>query len=144
MQTILLALVLAFAAATSGTPAERVAAAPVANDAAPTLAELRNVARPLVVFADSPDDPRFVQQMATLEQGAADLMDRSVVVLTDTDPAAAGPLRQTLRPHGFGLVLIDLDGTIALRRPSPTPAREIVNLIERMPSRRLETGSFRN
>ena len=36
----------------------------------PTLEELRWVARPLVVFADTPDDPRFVQQMRMLEAAA--------------------------------------------------------------------------
>ena len=73
----------------------------------------------------------------------AELTERDVVVLTDTDPAAEGPLRQELRPRDFGVVLIDLDGTVAQRRPAPTTAREIINLIDRMPSRRQETGSRR-
>lgn len=109
----------------------------------PGLDELLWVARPLVVFADSANDPRFQQQMAELEERRAELEDRSVVVLTDTDPAARGPLRQELRPRGFGLVLIDTDGTVVQRRPSVTTAREIVNLIDRLPSRRQETGSRR-
>lgn len=109
----------------------------------PTLADLLWIARPIVVFADSPNDPRFVQQLAMLEERPADLEDRRVVVLTDTDPAAAGPLRRELRPRGFGLVLIDTDGSIVQRRPAPTTAREIINLIDRLPSRRQETGSRR-
>jgi hypothetical protein len=40
-------------------------------------------------------------------------------------------------------VLIDRDGTVAQRRPAPTTARELINLIDRMPSRRQETGSMR-
>ncbi len=109
----------------------------------PALAELLWVARPIVVFADTPNDPRFVQQMAMLEEQPADLEDRGVVILTDTDPAGMGPLRRELRPRGFGLVLIDRDGSIVQRRPAPTTARELINLIDRLPSRRQETGSRR-
>ena len=78
-----------------------------------------------------------------LEADPEPLVERHVVVLSDTDPAANGPLRQRLRPRGFGLVLIDIDGTVAQRRPVPTTVRELVNLIDRMPSRREETGSRR-
>jgi hypothetical protein len=109
----------------------------------PSLDELRWVARPLVVFADTPEDPRFVQQMRMLEADPEPLLERNVVILSDSDPAARGPLRQELRPRDFGLVLIDVDGTVAQRRPVPTSVRELVNLIDRMPSRREETGSRR-
>lgn len=109
----------------------------------PTLADLLWVARPVVVFADTPNDPRFAQQMQMLEERTDDMADRDVIILTDTDPEARGPLRRELRPRGFGLVLIDRDGAIVQRRPSPTTAREIINLIDRLPSRRQETGSRR-
>lgn len=109
----------------------------------PTLDELRWVARPLVVFADTPEDPRFVQQMRMLEADPDPLLERNVVILSDSDPATNGPLRQRLRPRDFGLVLIDVDGSVAQRRPVPTSVRELVNLIDRMPSRREETGSRR-
>lgn len=109
----------------------------------PELADFLWTARPLVVFADSDRDPRYVQQMRMIEDGMDPLAERRVVVLTDTDPAAAGPLRRDLRPRGFGVVLIDIDGKVALRRPAPTPVRDIVGLIDRMPSRREETGSRR-
>jgi hypothetical protein len=109
----------------------------------PTLDELKGVARPVVVFADTPDDPKFVQQMGYLEALPEELEKRGVVVLTDTDPAANGPLRLRLRPVGFGVVLIDLDGSVAQRRPLPTSVRELANFIDRTPSRRQETGSQR-
>lgn len=116
----------------------------LAQDApAPTLDELRGQSRVAVVFADSPGDPKFVQQMAWLDADPGPLAERRVVVLTDTDPKANGPLRQRLRPVGFGVVLIDLDGTVATRRPLPTTVRELSNFIDRMPSRRQETGSHR-
>jgi hypothetical protein len=81
--------------------------------------------------------------MNMLGEQPIELEDRGVVILTDTDPAERGPLRLELRPRGFGLVLIDTDGSIVQRRPAPTTAREIINLIDRLPSRRQETGSRR-
>ncbi len=108
----------------------------------PALADLIG-SRPLVVFADTPEDPAFVQQMQWLVAEPDPLVERRVVVLIDTDPAANGPLRQRLHPHGFGIVLIDTDGSIARRRPLPATVREISNMIDRKPSRRRETGSNR-
>lgn len=110
----------------------------------PDLDSLRWIARPLVVFADTTEDPKFIQQMRWLEAEPDPLTDRLVVVLTDTDPAANGPLRLRLRPQGgFGIVLIDTDGSVAHRRPLPASVREISNMIDRTPSRRDETGSSR-
>ncbi len=119
------------------------AAEAVEPDEQPDLEDLLWVARPVVVFADSQNDPRFVQQMRMLEERVPELEDRGVVILTDTDPDARGPLRTTLRPRGFGLVLVDTDGSVVQRRPAPTTSRELINLIDRLPSRRQETGSRR-
>ncbi|MBP7000944.1 DUF4174 domain-containing protein [Amaricoccus sp.] len=127
-------------------PAADAAPVPVAAETpaeTPTLAELLWVARPLVIFADTPHDPRFAQQMALLDENMPALDERLVVVLTDVDPAANGPLRRQLRPRGFGLVLLDTDGSIVQRRPAPTTVRELSGMIDRLPSRRQETGSRR-
>jgi hypothetical protein len=137
----LVALALPAAAQTIAAASATESAAPA--EVQPTLEELRWVARPLVVFADTPDDPRFIQQKRMLEADPEPLVARNVVVLYDADPAAQGPLRTQLRPRDFGVVLIDVDGRVAQRRPVPTSVREFVNLIDRMPSRREETGSFR-
>ncbi|PVA11906.1 hypothetical protein DC366_02975 [Pelagivirga sediminicola] len=94
--------------------------------------------RPLIVFADSPDDPRFVQQMELLTKRADELAQRDVVVLTDTDPDARGPLRQRLHPRGFMLVLMVKDGTIYLRKPLPWDVREISRTIDKLPMRQQE------
>lgn len=136
-----LALVLVATAAAQTVAAQAQAAAEATVQ--PDLAELLWVARPLVVFADSPQDPRYVQQMELLDAGAAVLEDFRVQVLTDTDPAAMGPLRHALRPRGFGLVLIDTDGSVVQRRPTVTSVRELAGTIDRLPSRRQETGSRR-
>ncbi|MDO5647652.1 DUF4174 domain-containing protein [Paracoccus sp. (in: a-proteobacteria)] len=97
-------------------------------------------ARPVVVFADTPDDPAFTEQMRALQRDAAALAARDVVVITDTDPAADSLWRQQLRPRGFSLVVIDKDGQVKIRRPSPWDAREIGRAIDRLPLRRQEIG----
>ena len=94
--------------------------------------------RPLIVFADSPNDPRFVQQMDLLTARSDELAQRDVVVLTDTDPAARGPLRERLHPRGFMLVLMAKDGTIYLRKPLPWDVREISRTIDKLPMRQQE------
>ena len=48
--------------------------------------------RPVIVFADSPNDPNFGQQMDFLEARVDDLATRDVVVLTDTDPSVDSAL----------------------------------------------------
>jgi hypothetical protein len=143
MKLSCLALALAALAATVTVAQTPAAAVQTETEAPPTLDELIWVARPLVVFADSPNDPRFQQQLRMLDERIDDLTDRDVVVLTDSAPDAAGPLRTALRPRGFGVVLIDRDGSVVRRFPTPVSAREIVNQIDRLPSRREETGSRR-
>lgn len=102
------------------------------------LDEFLWVARPVVIFADTPEDPRFLEQMDLLEARKQELFDRDVVVLVDTDPAAASPLRTRLRPNGFSLVLIDKDGQIAMRKPAPWNVRELTRQIDKMPLRKQE------
>lgn len=97
-------------------------------------------ARPVVVFADTPDDPAFVEQMRALRRDERGLEARDVVVVTDSDPAANSEWRQELRPRGFSLVIIDKDGQVKIRRPSPWDVREIGRAIDRLPLRRQEVG----
>lgn len=94
--------------------------------------------RPVVVFADSENDPRFAQQIELLTRQSEALADRDVVVLTDTDPDALSPLRETLRPRGFMLVLIGKDGGVKLRKPFPYDVRELSRTIDKMPMRQRE------
>jgi hypothetical protein len=96
------------------------------------------VARLIVVFADSPADPRYVQQMQMIEDGAAALIDRDVVVILDTDPDAESAWRQLLRPRGFMLALIGKDGEVKLRKPLPRDVRELSAQIDKMPMRQQE------
>jgi len=48
-------------------------------------------ARAVVIFADTPADPAFVEQLAALRRDPAPLIARDVVVITDADPSAASP-----------------------------------------------------
>ncbi|SHK00883.1 protein of unknown function [Shimia gijangensis] len=103
-----------------------------------TLDEYLWVKRPIVVFADNPNDPRFQQQVALLEKGPDQLETRDVVVLLDSDPSADSTLREALRPRGFMMVLIGKDGTVYLRKPSPWNVREITRSIDKLPLRQQE------
>lgn len=94
--------------------------------------------RPIVIFADTANDPRYIDQIEMLEAEAARLVERDMVVLTDTDPAARSPVRQKLRPRGFQVVLIDKDGGVMLRRPFPQSVREITRSIDKTPLRQRE------
>ncbi|MFV1602417.1 DUF4174 domain-containing protein [Phaeobacter sp. JH20_13] len=101
------------------------------------------VYRPIVVFADSPADPRFHEQMERLTDGAEALLDRDVIVLTDTNPSVTSALRKTLRPRGFMLVLIGKDGGVKLRKPQPWTVRELSRTIDKFPDRLREVKERR-
>ena len=108
-----------------------------------TLAEYLWLARLVVVFADSPNDPRFVQQMEYIAERPDDLFARDVIILTDTDPAAGSAIREDLRPRGFAMVLIGKDGAIYLRKPTPWNVRELTRSIDKMPIRQQELREMR-
>lgn len=108
------------------------------------LASLQWTHRPVVVFSDTPNDPRFIQQMDRLRANPDALSERDVVVMTDTDPAAKSDLRTTLRPRGFMLVLIAKDGQVQLRKPAPWDVRELTRVIDKMPLRQQEIRDKRS
>lgn len=94
--------------------------------------------RPIIVFADSPNDSSFGLQMEYLTARIDELEARDVVVLTDTDPSVQSALRTKLRPRGFMMVLIGKDGSVKLRKPLPWDVREISRTIDKMPMRQRE------
>ena len=104
-----------------------------------TLDDLQWIARPVVVFADTPNDPNFDRQLQMLLERPDALLERDIVILTDTDPAAASDARLRLRPRGFSLVIMDRDGQVKLRKPAPWSAREVLAAIDKFPSRRQES-----
>ena len=81
--------------------------------------------------------------MDRLTREADALLDRDVVVLTDTTPAAASALRKQLRPRGFMLVLIGKDGGVKLRKPHPWTVRELSRSIDKFQDRLQEVEDRR-
>ena len=110
----------------------------IVSGEAADLSEFLWINRPLIVFADTPADPRFIEQMEYISERLDALADRDVIVLTDTNPKAGGTLRKQLRPRGFMLVLIGKDGTKYLRKPFPWNVREITRVIDKLPMRQQE------
>ncbi|NIZ14989.1 DUF4174 domain-containing protein [Phaeobacter sp. HF9A] len=100
--------------------------------------------RPVVVFADSPADPRYHEQIRELMQDPEALARRDVIVFVDTDPSARSALRKKLRPRGFMLVLIGKDGGVKLRKPLPWSVREISRSIDKTPTRLQEVEERRS
>ena len=131
-------LPLAAAAQDAATPAmDPPAVGPIAA-AETTLEQYLWLKRPIVVFADTPNDPAFQRQMQRITDDLDPLALRDVVVITDTDPAAQTAVRKRLRPRGFSLVLMDKDGEVKRRNPAPWTVRDITHAIDRFPLRRQE------
>lgn len=97
-----------------------------------TIDQFRFTAIPLIVFADTPEDPRFIRQIELLAARKDALFARDVVIIADTDPANPSPVRRELRPRGFSVVLIDKQGRVNLRKPEPWDVRELTRTIDRM------------
>jgi hypothetical protein len=134
---VLLAALAPLVAAAEDAPASAPDFAPVPA-AEVVEADLLYVRRPVIIFADSPNDPAFIRQMELLPRHYAELAARDVILIVDTDPANPSPLRRKLRPRGFSLVLMDKDWKPSIRKPLPWEGREIVNSIDKMPIARSE------
>ncbi|MBO6867308.1 MAG: DUF4174 domain-containing protein [Thalassococcus sp.] len=124
--------------------ADGAAGVPILEAGNHELSEFLWLKRPIVVFADSPADPRYVEQINLLTERLDVLEERDVVILTDTDPAAQSTIRTELRPRGFMFVLIAKDGTKVLRKPFPWDVREITRSIDKLPLRQQEIRDQRN
>ena len=102
------------------------------------LAEFQWIARPVIVFADTPADPAFKRQLELLNARLDELVERDVVVITDTNRDERSDIRTKLRPRGFMLTVIGKDGGVKLRKPFPWDVRELTRQIDKMPLRRQE------
>ncbi|MEO0946133.1 MAG: DUF4174 domain-containing protein [Pseudomonadota bacterium] len=96
------------------------------------------IARPVIVFADTAADPAFQRQLELLNDRLDELVERDIVLITDTTPAERSDIRTNLRPRGFMLTLIGKDGGVKLRKPFPWDVRELTRQIDKMPLRRQE------
>lgn len=94
----------------------------------------------LVVVVGQPSDARVTQQHAWLEQDAAALRERDVVV-QDIAPEVARRERPELGVRSqtaFEVLLVGKDGGVKLRRAKPVETSEITALIDTMPMRQNE------
>ncbi|MDF0596668.1 DUF4174 domain-containing protein [Psychromarinibacter halotolerans] len=103
-----------------------------------TLDEFVWTKRVVVVFADTPADPRYIEQLELLSARPEALIARDVIVITDSDPSAETDVRRALRPRGFQLTLIEKDGRVNLRKPLPWDVREVTRAIDKWPLRQEE------
>lgn len=148
-RTLLLALLslapLAAFAQDTSEPAAEAVIDPLAPRSAEglTLDDFLWVARPIIIFADTPADPRVAEQLELLAERPAALLERDVVVIVDTDPDARSAIRLALRPRGFSIVVLTKDGTIGLRRPALRDVREIVRAIDNFQLRQEELSHSR-
>ena len=94
----------------------------------------------LVVVVGRTDDPLALRQHAALEEDAAALRERDVVVQALTPEAARSARPELGVPSGsaFAVLLVGRDGGVKMRRDAPVPVSEITALIDTMPMRRSE------
>lgn len=120
------------------------AAEPVSEELAPLPAIEVNLndflwkKRPVVVFADDENDPRYRDQIRFLQEQQGELIKRDVVIVVDAKPDENSDWRNKLRPRGFMMVLMDKDGGVVLRKPFPWNVRELSRAIDSLPLRQLE------
>ena len=127
----------------SAVTAWRDAPGTVFNAADVDLSQFQWVARPILVFADSPLDPAFQTQMDNLTSEIEEIIERDVVIITDTDPSGASDIRIEFRPRGFQMVLLGKDGARVLRKPFPYDVRELSRSIDKQPIRQREISENR-
>ena len=103
------------------------------------LTQYRWKHRPVVIFAPSATDARYVQQIAMLKKHQDALAERDIIVFSDTSPADKGQMRAQLQPKGFDMVLVGKDGGMKLRETTPLSAEALLSTIDRMPMRQAKT-----
>ena len=112
--------------------------------AMPSVAELRDHRRVLVVIAPNDRDVRRMEQQDGILDVLRQLDDRDVTLVdvtgTDvrgaTDDAVSLRRRWHVGRDSFAVLLIGKDGRVALRSPTPVPGRTILAAIDAMPMRR--------
>jgi hypothetical protein len=119
-----------------------------------SLTRLRDTARPLLIFAPTPNDPQLQIQLRRLHQSAAAIADRDIAViaipwnspsptaanLTDQD-ALAARRRFHIAPSDFTVILLGKDGGEKLRSSKPLTLDKLTSTIDAMPMRQDELRS---
>jgi len=129
--------------------------APAQSPPSPTtLANLRDTYRPLLIFADRPDSPYLLIQFRNLNNAAADLAQRNVIVIAvPFDNPAPTPVALTaeaalqarrrfnIPPTDFTVLLLGKDGEEKFRSTKPISIQRLDNVIDAMPMRQQEMKS---
>jgi hypothetical protein len=108
-----------------------------------TLASLRGVARPLLIFAPTPNDPRLEIQLRRLHDNAPAIAARNIVVIAipydspsptqamlTGDDAQAARRRFNIPPSDFAVILLGKDGSEKLRSSKPLSVEKLRNTID--------------
>jgi len=119
-----------------------------------TLSALRDRARPLLIFAPTPNDPQLEIQLRRLNQSPTALAERDVVVIaipynnpSPTAAALTGSGAEAARrrfhvpPADFTVILIGKDGGEKLRSTKPLTLQQLLDTIDAMPMRQDEIRS---
>jgi hypothetical protein len=116
------------------------------------MAEHRWSHRLLFVFAPSPHDERFKQQVARLSNASDGMSERDLLLVSvvtggpsqangrPLTTGAAQRLRErfNIAPPAFRIVLVGKDGTEKRRDEAPVSARSLFDTIDAMPMRQRE------
>lgn len=95
--------------------------------------------RPVVIFADAPQDGPLLMQLGLLDSAMAGLEERDILVFIDSQPDVRGLLRESLGIDGFHVLLIGKDGGVKLDVTEPISADALFETIDAMPMRQRET-----
>lgn len=121
-----------------------------------SLAAMRDCLRPVLVFAPSAADARFVEQERKLAGSAAGMREREMALvplllsglaassgstaILGLPPAEAAVARKRfgVGPHEFRVLLLGKDGGEKLTSAAPLTAEKLFGEVDRMPMRRQE------
>ena len=113
------------------------------------LSSYRDKNRVLLVFAPTPQDDAYLEQMKLWQTEKAGFEDRQLVVMpvfanarkpVPEQSAQILPLmkKHGIEPNAFGVVLVGKDGHDAYHASKPLPAAALYGVIDAMPMRRAE------
>ncbi len=105
---------------------------------ADVLTPFLDVARPVVVLADTPIDPRLTKQIEVLDAKTRALADYEITVVSVTARDARLRKKLGVPPTGFAVALVGKDGSVKETWREPVDPARIFALIDRMPMRRNE------
>ncbi len=123
-----------------------------------SLSSARNCYRPLLLFAPSIRDPKFVHQIEELRSHASEIKERDIIIVpiisretartqlpadllgATLSHAEAGSVRSSVGvgSDSFRVILVGKDGGQKLSRKAPVSFEELSRLVDSMPMRRQE------